>query len=63
MDTEQTTAEIERLERIFTVPDIRPLSPSDLAALNQNHDQKLASSLCFRLWQQYGVCCRPEVES
>jgi hypothetical protein len=29
MDVEQTIAEIDRLERIFTAPDTRPLSPSD----------------------------------
>lgn len=60
MDVEQTIAEIERLERIFTVPDPRPLGPSDLAAANRRHDEMLAHSPWFRLWQQYGVCCRSE---
>ena len=60
MDAEQTIAEIERLERIFAVPDTRPLSASDLAAANRRHDDKLANSPWFRLWQRYGVCCRPE---
>ena len=60
MDTEQTIAEIERLERIFAEPDIRPLSPSDLAAANRRHDEMLAHSPWFRLWQRYGVCCRTE---
>jgi len=60
MDAEQTIAEIERLERIFAVPDTRPLSPSDLAAANRRHDDKLANSPWFRLWQRYGVCCRAE---
>jgi hypothetical protein len=60
MDTEQTIAEIERLERIFAVPDTRPLSASDLAAANRSHDQRLADSPWFRLWQRYGVCCRTE---
>ena len=32
MDAEQTIAEIEWLERIFAVPDARPLRSSDLAA-------------------------------
>jgi len=32
MDAEQNIAEIEYLERIFAVPDTRPLSASDLAA-------------------------------
>jgi hypothetical protein len=60
MDAEQTIAEIELLERIFAVPDARPLSPSDLAAANRRHDEMLAHSPWFRLWQRYGVCCRPE---
>jgi hypothetical protein len=42
MDAEQTIAEIERLERIFAVPDARPLSPSDLSAANQRHDEMRA---------------------
>jgi len=58
MDAERTIAEIECLERIFAVPDTRPLSPSDLAAANRRHDEMLAQSPWFRLWQQYGVCCR-----
>ena len=60
MNAEQTIAEIERLERIFAVPDTRPLSPSDLAAANQRHDEMLAHSPWFRIWQRYGVCCRAE---
>jgi hypothetical protein len=60
MDAEQTIAEIERLERIFVVPDTRPLSAGDLAAANRRHDDMLAQSPWFRLWQRYGVCCRTE---
>ena len=60
MDTEQTIAEIEWLERIFVEPDTRPLSASDLAAANRRHDEQQANSPWFRLWQRYGVCCRPE---
>ena len=60
MDAEQTIAEIKWLERIFAVPDTRPLSASDLSAANRRHDDKLASSPWFRLWQRYGVCCRAE---
>jgi hypothetical protein len=62
MDAEQTIAEIEWVERIFALPDARPLSPSDLAAANQRHDEMLARSPWFRLWQQFGVCCRGEAE-
>jgi hypothetical protein len=60
MDAKQTIAEIEWLERIFATPDTRPLSASDLAAANRQHDEKQAHSPWFRLWQRYGVCCRPE---
>jgi hypothetical protein len=60
MDVEQIISEIESLERIFAAPDTRPPSPSDLAAANRRHDEKLANSPWFRLWQSYGLCCRPE---
>jgi hypothetical protein len=60
MDVERTIAEIEWLERTFVMPDPRPLSPSDLSAANRRHDEMLANSPWFRLWQQYGICCRSE---
>jgi hypothetical protein len=60
MDTEQTIVEIETLERIFAVPDTRPLSVSELAAANRRHDELLAHSPWFRIRQRYGVCCRDE---
>jgi len=60
MDTERTIAEIEWLERTFAVPDPRPLGPSDLAAANRRHDERLARSPWFRIWQRYGLCCRSE---
>ena len=60
MDAEQTISEIERLEGIFALPDIRPLSASDISAANRRHDETLAHSPWFRLWQRYGVCCRAE---
>ena len=60
MDADHTIADIERLERMFAVPDPRPLNASDLAAANRRHDQKNAHSPWFRLWQRYGVCCRTE---
>ena len=56
MDTEQTIAEIEWLEHIFAVRDARPLRPNDLSAANRRHDEMLARSPWFRLWQRYGVC-------
>ena len=49
MDVEQIISEIEGLERIFAVPDTRPLSPSDLSATNRKHDEVLAHSPWFRL--------------
>ncbi|PYV47767.1 MAG: hypothetical protein DMG94_05185 [Acidobacteria bacterium] len=60
MDVEQTIADIERLEDIFAVPDTRPLNSSDISAANRRHDAALAHSPWFKLWQQYGVCCRSE---
>ena len=60
MDTEQTIAEIEWLERIFAEPDTRPLGASDLAAATRRHDERQAHSPWFRLWQRYGVCCRSD---
>jgi hypothetical protein len=60
MDAEQSIAEIERLERIFSVPDTRPLTANDIAAANRRHDEMLAHSPWFRLWQRYGICCRTE---
>ena len=59
MDTEQIIADIELLERLYAEPDIRPLTPNDVSAANRRHDEKLANSPWFRLWQSYGICCRP----
>jgi hypothetical protein len=58
MDTEQTIAEIERLESIFAVPDTRPVNANDIFAANRRHDAMLAHSPWFKIWQRYGVCCR-----
>ena len=60
MQTDETIAEIERLEKIFSLRDPRPLNANDLAAANRRHDQQQANSPWFRLWQRYGVCCRAE---
>jgi hypothetical protein len=60
MNAEKIIAEIEWLERIFAVPDTRPLSASDLLAANRRHDEANAHSPWFRLWQRYGICCRAE---
>ena len=45
---------------MFEAPDIRPLSASDISAANRRHDEMLAHSPWFRLWQQFGVCCPGE---
>jgi hypothetical protein len=60
MDVERIIDDIEQLEEMFDTPDIRPLSASDISAANRRHDQSLANSPWFRLWQHYGVCCRTE---
>ena len=59
MEVEQTIAEIEWLERMLAVPDRRPLTPNDLSAANRRHDEMHANSPWFRIWQRYGICCRP----
>jgi len=60
MDVERIIGEIKQLQEMFEAPDIRPLSASDISAANRRHDEKLAHSPWFRLWQRYGVCCRNE---
>jgi hypothetical protein len=42
MNIDRTIAEIERLERIFALPDARQ-SPRDLLAANRRHDEMLAA--------------------
>ncbi|MCU1316147.1 MAG: hypothetical protein JWN63_1469 [Candidatus Acidoferrum typicum] len=60
MDVERVIDEIEQLQEMFEAPDSRPFSASDISAANRRHDEALAHSPWFRLWRQYGVCCRPE---
>jgi hypothetical protein len=60
MDAEQSIAEIEWPERIFAVPDTRPIDASDLSAVNRRHDEKQANSPWLRLSQRYDFCSRPE---
>jgi hypothetical protein len=60
MDVERIIGEIEQLQEMFEAPDIRPLSASDICAANRRHDEMLAHSPWFRLWQHFGVCCRTE---
>ena len=63
MDAERTIADIEILEQIYALPDIRPLQPGDVSAANRRHDEQNARSPWFRLWQDFGVCCRPQPRS
>jgi hypothetical protein len=60
MDVERIINDIEQLQEMFEAPDIRPLSASDISAANRRHDERLAHSPWFQLWQRYGVCCRSE---
>jgi hypothetical protein len=60
MDVERIIDDIEQLQQMFEAPDIRPLSASDISAANRRHDERQASSPWFRLWQDFGVCCRTE---
>ncbi len=55
MDLEKTISEIEWLERIFSLPDKRPLQLQDREAANQRHDELLADNPWFRLWKRYGI--------
>jgi len=60
MDAERTIADIESLEQLLELPDPRPFKATDIAAANQRHDHKLATSPWFKLWRDFGVCCRPQ---
>jgi hypothetical protein len=60
MDVERIIDDIQQLEEMFAAPDIRPLAASDISAANRRHDEILAHSPWFKLWQHYGICCRPE---
>lgn len=55
MDVDKIISEIEWLERIFSLPDKRPLSLADREAANQKHDEMYAENPWFRLWKRYGV--------
>ncbi len=60
MDVQKTITDIELLERIVALPDTRPMTPSDLSAANRTHDEKNANSPWFKLWRDFGICCRSE---
>ena len=60
MDAENTIAEIEWLNRIFALPDPRPLNMSEREAANRRHDDRYAANPWFRLWKRYGICTRTD---
>lgn len=60
MDVERIIDEIQQLEEMFEAADARPFTPSDISAANRRHDEALANSPWFKLWQHYGICCRTE---
>ncbi len=62
MDVERILDEIEQLQQMLEAPDIRPLRAIAISAANQRHDDAVAHSRWFRLWQRYGVCSRGEAE-
>jgi hypothetical protein len=55
MDADRNIYEIEWLERIYELPDARPLKLADREAANQKHDEVNAENPWFRLWKRYGV--------
>ena len=60
MDIERIIDDIQQLEEMFEAADIRPLTETDISAANRRHDEMLAHSPWFKLWQSYGICCRTE---
>jgi hypothetical protein len=60
MDAERIIDEIQQLEEMFEASDIRPFTANDISAANRRHDERLVHSPWFRLWHDFGVCCRPE---
>jgi hypothetical protein len=55
MNAEKTISEIELLERLYALPDKRPLQMADWKAANRKHDETYASNPWFRLWKRDGV--------
>jgi hypothetical protein len=54
MDVEKTIADIELLERMYSLPDKRPLQLADRDAANRRHDDSCANNPWFRLWKHFG---------
>jgi hypothetical protein len=62
MDVERILDEIEQLQEMLEAPDVRPFRESDISAANRRHDDAVAHSPWFRLWQRYGVRYRGKAE-
>ncbi len=60
MDVERIIDDVRQLEEMFEAPDIRPLTASDVSAANRRHDAAHANSPWFRLYHDFGICCRTE---
>ncbi len=58
MDVEKIIAEIEWLERIYSLPDARRPDSADWQAANQRHDEMYRNNPWFKLWKTYGVSSR-----
>lgn len=54
MDIEKIIDDIELLERLYSLPDARPLTAADRTAANRDHDERNAENPWFRLWKRYG---------
>lgn len=55
MNLEQIIAQIEWLERLYSLPDTRAPQLVDRETANQRHDETYANNPWFRLWKRYGV--------
>jgi hypothetical protein len=62
MDVERIIDDIEQLQEMFEAPDIRPLSASDISAANRKHDEMLAHSPWFWLWQRLACVAEPSLQ-
>lgn len=55
MNLEKAIAEIEWLERLYSLPDPRQPQVNDWHAANRRHDEMYANNPWFRLWKRYGI--------
>jgi hypothetical protein len=55
MNLENNIAEIEWLERLYSLPDTRSPQLDDFRTANQSHDETYAKNPWFKLWKRYGL--------